>query len=469
EWLAKMVGGMDKDAVSGFTAVVNTLARSGILVAGAFASAGSAMGAFMAASHELLSNNGKFIQDGKMFTPDELVKYTQARLDGKSTEGIGSPVDAAGAQVAKADAILSEFWADQKKHWAGILDDVATFGDETAKAMEKAMPKGDNRPDLPFTPTAPGTKGKGAKPHDLTQGLRDQLLQLSLTDKQFQLYRLAVQGAGADQIDLAGGMIDTIAQLKAQQDATAELARVLEDAKTPAQQFGDAMQRIADARDVALATQSGAQLQFTLSQLDELAKRTNAVFLESQAGMDAMTEFARQAAHNIQDAFAQFLFDPFHDGVKGMLRSFAEMLQKMAAQAAASQLLQSLGNSMSGSSTGWVAALGHALAGARAAGGPVSGGGTYLVGEKGPELFTPSSSGHITPNDQIASVTRSGGITVQSSVTVNAGGRDSGDPTQDAVMARQLNEMVKRSAKDVILRALQPGGIIWNQQHRVSA
>jgi phage-related minor tail protein len=38
------------------------------------------------------------------------------------------------------------------------------------------------------------------------------------------------------------------------------------------------------------------------------------------------------------------------------------------------------------------------VAGARAAGGPVAAGQTYLVGEKGPELFTPSSSGAITPN-----------------------------------------------------------------------
>lgn len=38
------------------------------------------------------------------------------------------------------------------------------------------------------------------------------------------------------------------------------------------------------------------------------------------------------------------------------------------------------------------------LAGARAEGGPVSGGKTYLVGENGPELFTPNSSGNIIPN-----------------------------------------------------------------------
>lgn len=38
------------------------------------------------------------------------------------------------------------------------------------------------------------------------------------------------------------------------------------------------------------------------------------------------------------------------------------------------------------------------LSGARASGGPVSAGRSYLVGEKGPEVFTPSSSGTIIPN-----------------------------------------------------------------------
>lgn len=37
---------------------------------------------------------------------------------------------------------------------------------------------------------------------------------------------------------------------------------------------------------------------------------------------------------------------------------------------------------------------------ARAKGGPVSGGTTYLVGERGPELFTPRRSGWIIPNDE---------------------------------------------------------------------
>lgn len=43
----------------------------------------------------------------------------------------------------------------------------------------------------------------------------------------------------------------------------------------------------------------------------------------------------------------------------------------------------------------------QALAGARAAGGPVMSGKTYLVGEKGPELFSPGRSGSITSNDDM--------------------------------------------------------------------
>lgn len=43
------------------------------------------------------------------------------------------------------------------------------------------------------------------------------------------------------------------------------------------------------------------------------------------------------------------------------------------------------------------------IGGARASGGPVAGNTPYLVGERGPEIFTPSVSGSIIPNNQISS------------------------------------------------------------------
>jgi hypothetical protein len=50
--------------------------------------------------------------------------------------------------------------------------------------------------------------------------------------------------------------------------------------------------------------------------------------------------------------------------------------------------------------------------GPRALGGPVAGGSSYLVGEQGPELFTPSSAGNITPNHALG-----GGGTINITVT----------------------------------------------------
>jgi hypothetical protein len=65
----------------------------------------------------------------------------------------------------------------------------------------------------------------------------------------------------------------------------------------------------------------------------------------------------------------------------------------------------------------------------RASGGPVRQGGSYIVGEKGPELFTPGSSGSITPNNAL------GGA----NITVNVNG---GDPNS---IVRALQQYVRQS------------------------
>jgi hypothetical protein len=52
--------------------------------------------------------------------------------------------------------------------------------------------------------------------------------------------------------------------------------------------------------------------------------------------------------------------------------------------------------------------------GARAGGGNTDGGKTYLVGEEGPELFTPGASGNITPNSKLAGLSGSGSGTTYS-------------------------------------------------------
>lgn len=72
---------------------------------------------------------------------------------------------------------------------------------------------------------------------------------------------------------------------------------------------------------------------------------------------DEMSEFAVQAARNMQDAFAEFLFDPFKDGTKGMLESFGIMIRKMVANAVAADLSKNLfGKSAGGEGDGLIGA-----------------------------------------------------------------------------------------------------------------
>ena len=88
----------------------------------------------------------------------------------------------------------------------------------------------------------------------------------------------------------------------------------------------------------------------------------------------------------------------------------------------------------------------------RAKGGPVKGGGSYIVGERGPELFTPGSSGMITPNHKL------GGST-NVSVNVDASGSSvEGDTGQ----AEQLGEVISQAIQAELIQQKRPGGILYS-------
>jgi hypothetical protein len=58
---------------------------------------------------------------------------------------------------------------------------------------------------------------------------------------------------------------------------------------------------------------------------------------------DALSTFAEQAARNAQDAFAQFLFDPFSDGLSGMAQGMVETMRKISSQVIAAKIFESIG------------------------------------------------------------------------------------------------------------------------------
>lgn len=129
---------------------------------------------------------------------------------------------------------------------------------------------------------------------------------------------------------------------------------------------------------------------------------------------------SRSIAEAVADG--KFTFSSFTDYLKQWAREImVTVIQKMLVQPMTDEMAK-LAGSISGSLSG---AIGGALSGGggggglgglvggivefgsnlfgggKAMGGPVSGGTTYLVGEEGPELFTPGASGNITPNHEL--------------------------------------------------------------------
>lgn len=87
----------------------------------------------------------------------------------------------------------------------------------------------------------------------------------------------------------------------------------------------------------------------------------------------------------------------------------------------------------------------------RAAGGPVSAGSPYIVGERGPELFMPRSSGSIYPNDAMGM----GGANVI--VNVDASGSSAqGDNAQ----ASRLGEAIGVAVRQELIKQKRPGGLL---------
>ena len=88
--------------------------------------------------------------------------------------------------------------------------------------------------------------------------------------------------------------------------------------------------------------------------------------------------------------------------------------------------------------------------GARANGGSVVGGSSYLVGERGMEIFTPRTSGTITPNHQL------GNTNVVVNVDAKGQSQVQGDQGQAAALGRSISAAVTQE----LVRQKRPGGLL---------
>lgn len=154
-------------------------------------------------------------------------------------------------------------------------------------------------------------------------------------------------------------------------------------------------------------------------------------------------ELARDAlSSSMETAFMSLV-----DGTKSVKDAFRDMASAVIKELYRIYVVKKI----TGMVTGFLEGSNVPLLGGKANGGPVGAGGSYLVGERGPEIFTPSTSGTITPNSKSGGA--GSGVTVVQNINISTG-------VQQTVRAeiRQMMPQIAQSAKAAVVDSKRRGG-----------
>ena len=206
--------------------------------------------------------------------------------------------------------------------------------------------------------------------------------------------------------------------------------------------FNAVTDKVKDLQDEMKALQNPIRMAIEIS--DVMA----ASFEESFKGIikgtmtvaDAFRNMLNRIADHFLDAAARMMANQLQQGILGL---FSNMFSfgNPSTQQLVNQDIARYGNTVPAGSFNITP---------KAEGGPVTGGKSYLVGERGPELFSPGVSGMITPNEML------GGTT---SVVVNVDA--SGTSVQgDQPNAEELGRLIGAVVQSELIKEKRPGGLL---------
>ena len=238
---------------------------------------------------------------------------------------------------------------------------------------------------------------------DVTRGLRTE--EERYLDERARVIA-AAQAAGASEEDLANALsrvdaqyrkIETSSRAAASgrqaavrsgdseaRAAAAEAARLDEQLDAEARRFKDLADPVAPLRrelDLLNQLLAAGKINFDVwaEASFQVQERVGELVEPAERAAAQVSEYWSEAARGIQGAMADFLFDPFTDGLQGMLRGFLDVIRRMLAEAVAAQLAQALFGDIAGGKPGGY--FGAFLAGMFHGGG--------LVGAPGPSRLMP--------------------------------------------------------------------------------
>ena len=173
----------------------------------------------------------------------------------------------------------------------------------------------------------------------------------------------------------------------------------------------------------------------------------------------AQNQEAEQLVKNAElarDAFrsmTQNIATDLADGIKGLIRGTStlnDVLNNVLNKMIDAAFNMAFFGNASGTLSEGAGLFGSLFGGFLANGGPAQAGRSYIVGEEGPELFTPNTSGTVSPNSSL------GGST---NIVVNVDA--SGSNVQgDEAESRELGRLISVAVQSELVKQKRPGGIL---------
>lgn len=356
--------------------------------------------ASMAEKRDVHLNFNKALGDVERLTAlrDALVEGRAGDVTQETLRGF-----AFAAGQVPGEGIAPQFFSD----WAKEFEESTLQGVEAAlKRAEKLVTSFTlDLPEIPITAERIEPEGltPRKKPTDVPYVDLEKLLRGNKEQLEIDKIRLAMVG------ESEGAILKVVEaqRLRFALDAMLEKSLFLEDERN------DIL-----AQQAPLIDQITTAMGDMVDELEAAEKAEKA----AQDAFDDLVSYADDFANAGADALGDWMlgFSSAEEAAASLLSRLAEMVLELT-------VLTPLANALSNALTGGGQAGGSFLSslfattfgGARAGGGPVSAGSSYWVGEKGPELVTPSASGYIHNARKSQGMVQGGGGKEGPRVTMN--------------------------------------------------
>ena len=210
-------------------------------------------------------------------------------------------------------------------------------------------------------------------------------------------------------------------------DEQAAVSAIMEANRTPGEKLRERLAQI------EALYRSGA---LSMEEYTRATKRLTQGMEAIKSVQERLADGAREMAGTFTSAIERMVFEAgsLRDVLGGLLRDLARIVLRKS-------ILDPLGGMIA-------SAIGSSFGGAMAAGGPVQGRNSYLVGERGPELFVPRGGGNIIPHHQLPG---RGALTVNNTFNIQSSDGPGVRAALEAAIPLIVSTSVRRAEESVEL------------------